>query len=214
MEEKTPPYINLDCDELSIDYIMPWKWLEKLLKFEFTPYINDTNTPYWETIISDLEFNYILTNPKNYNCWFKFQTIINNKIIPCFQINVWKIQWWVEVNNTIVIYSSFIQVFWKEFILDFLNENFETKYFIDMPSRFDICLDIPESKTNILDSITIPFTSTIWFDRLKWSYETYYFLKKSTNYSVFIRIYDKIKDTFKNEKPQFMTFEITKMLRE
>jgi len=129
----------------------------------------------------------------------------------CFSITYWASNWAVSSSNKIAFSGAFLHYFWYDFTLRLIEYSFNTKDFLWL-RRFDIALDLPEWKKNIVDSFTGIPTFKYVYDKEKWYYETYYLWNRYTGHSC-IRIYDKIKDTIKKDKEWLYNFQSKDLTR-
>lgn len=189
--------------QISLDHLEIYLKTDKFFKnFNLLKEINETNTnlAYYDYVWEDwevIEFKYSINTPANYSKGYTFSTLVNNKIIDAFNVALAKKEW-VRSNHKLTIYASFIVAYWTEFIYKFLNDFFDTANF-DRLKRFDIALDLPETKENFLNSLKIKPTSQLEWDEEKKEFETIYFGRRR-NRTFMLRVYDKIKDTLKKWK--------------
>jgi hypothetical protein len=171
---------------------------------DFT-WLNDSNTPFMKKYLNDIAFTITPKNPKWFFCWYQFSTVLDDTALPLFQINFSKN--YQNENSTkrfvLVIYSTFFvieKLFW------FTIKTFIEKFFdpVDI-RRVDIAIDVPYNVQFVIDKMFtgVHFNSSIWkIESKPWFYETYYIwdVKSDKNRNYVIRIYDKIKDSFKKWK--------------
>lgn len=214
---KSPVPYNIDPEtwecywESLRDFIFPCVFSHN----EINKGLNTSNTPSWYMQFTmfgeEVEFHYIpiAENDRNYLIGYKFDFVFHWRTVDAFAVMFWKKT--VKTRNTVNIYSSFIQAFsnhygdndtWRVRLHDFLENNFLTEDFEDIPSRFDICQDINEDKSRLIqlaNENNFEFTSTI-----KDNQTLYIWHKKHK--TMLIRIYDKIADTFEKHKAFLFPF--------
>lgn len=196
--------------KISLDHLeLFFSWKNIITHQDFTFEINETNTSAWYLNYVDkngeiFKFKYSLATPSWYFKGFKFETIIDDEIIDLFNVSYWDISWNIKSKNKITFYSSFFVVFWKEWVFDFIQSFFDTT-FIDWLRRFDIAVDIPENKQNLINSFKKIPSSEIWWNKEEQERETIYFWNRK-NKLILVRIYDKIKDTVKKWKTHLFDF--------
>lgn len=192
--------------KLSLDHLEVFFWWNNIfrdIEIEKTLFkINDTNTSAWyiDYTLNDknLRFKYSLVTPTWYLQGFKFETVFEWEIIDLFHVSFWDSSWTIKTRNKITFYSSFLVSYWPDFIFDFIQDFFIDEY-IDWLRRFDIALDLPENKQNLIKTFKKIPSSEIGWNREEKERETIYFWNRK-NKTTLVRIYDKIKDTLKKWK--------------
>lgn len=193
---------SLKLDHLEIYF--SWKNIIQE-KYKIVYNINETNTPiahldYVDRNWEKFKISYLINTPSNYSIWYSFLISINDISSTLFNVSYWN---W-RTKNKITIYSTFLAYFWEDYVFDFIMDFFDIN-FLDWVKRFDLALDLPEDKSKVIETFLKAPSSTIGYDKDKKSYETYYFWKRE-NWSVFLRIYDKKKDTIKKWKSHLFDF--------
>ena len=160
----------------------------------------------------EIKFDCVLTTVPWYWKHFRFDYEYEwIKIKDWFSISIWRQQGAIISNNKITFTGSFLTYFWLEFTEKFIDSTFNIKYLLEV-KRFDIAVDIPETKKNILSTLlTIP-TSEINYNSEKKEYETIYLWSRKSQTS-FIRIYDKILDSIKKSKTDLYNFNSDNLTR-
>ena len=190
--------------ELSLDDLEILFSTNPLKEFSLSAmWLNETNAPSWYVTFNNIEFNYKIIRPKGYDIWYQFSFVYLEKIVQAFSIIFWK-STGVKSSNVITIYSTWLRVLWNDKIKQLLDDNFNTQNFIGL-RRFDIALDLPFWKYDLIDTFKTEPKHTRWFDSDKWNYETYYFWDRK-NRTVLLRIYDKIRETIKRNKTFMFDF--------
>lgn len=191
--------VNLSLDHLEI--LFSYMPVRKESGFVFKINESNTSNAFYNYKTEDgvlFEFKYSIVTPKNYDKWVTFTFVYKNKPIDAFNIAFWSKTWAIKTSNKITFYSSFIYIMWKENLYSFIENVFNVNSFIWI-RRFDIAVDIPENKKNLIESFTKVPNTTINFNKEHNEYETYYFWDRK-NRTILVRIYDKVIDTFKKKK--------------
>lgn len=196
--------------KISLDHLeVFFSWNDIIKNHKLVFEINETNTSSWYIEYTDkngeiFKFKYSLATPSWYFKGYKFETIIDDEILDLFNVCFWDISWTIKSRNKITFYSSFLVCFWNDWVFDFIQDFFDVR-FIDWLRRFDIALDLPENKKNLIDSFKTVPTSEIWWNKKDKERETIYFWNRK-NKTILVRIYDKIKDTIKKWKTHLFDF--------
>lgn len=178
--EPNKPYHFQGLDELEI-YLNPFKktyiefqtWEYKLVKnstnlrdklcrisdhfqnTEINENLNTSNKPDTNIILSDINFQVLPCKIKNYSSGFQFNTTINQVTWCLFSIHFGRQQWNTRTKNKLVFHWKFFASFTPDFQKYFIQTNFNTDLFEEYSKSFDICLDIPKLKKEILNPLEI-----------------------------------------------------------
>ena len=202
--DKHKIFFGLDQLELAHDH--------SKIQFDFEPNIDMDNSAVGYSFLSVngelMKFSYSRIKAKGYPLGFKFETILNDEIIPCFALFYGGKAGCTNSKNKLTIYSTFFVVeqngwFPPGTIKNTLRENFEIM--LGSIRRMDISFDTTEELPKIIKRFdkNIKFHSQIGDDAKYVGYfQTYYTsgVQNSTNRTRQVRIYDKILDSFKKGK--------------
>lgn len=184
-----------------------WNSLNDVFKYSNSGIriLNEVNK---SEMIIDLDYiSFSVSNatiPRNYAFWTEFIFSENWLAFKWFTLLFGKNMADVKVKNKLVIHWKMFSVYDYDFIYNLVEKIFNTWTFTNI-KRFDITLDIPKSKNDILTKKQFKIYNKEELEKLNdseknkvcwamfWKWETMYFGNKFSRTS-YLRIYDKIAE--------------------